>query len=219
MEIQKLITQINRTIMRNRKIEYIVIHYTANNGDTAKSNCKYFETVNRQASAHYFVDENSVWQCVEDKDASWHVGGAKKYYNGSRNINSIGIEVCSRKDKSDKYYFKDETVNNAIELTKELMKKYKIDADHVVRHYDVTRKVCPEPFVRDETKWHDFLNKLVEKEKEEMRYQTLNEVPEYAKTTIQKLIDKKILNGNNDGLDLSEDMIRILVINDRAGIY
>ncbi len=218
MEIQKLITKINRKIMSNRKIEYIVIHYTANNGDTAKNNCKYFEIVNRQASAHYFVDENSIWQCVEEKDVAWHCG-AKKYYSACRNSNSIGIELCSRKDKNGKYYFKDETIKNAIELTKELMKKYNIDINHVIRHYDVTRKVCPEPFVRDETKWHDFLNELVEKEEEEMRYQKIEEVPEYAKSTIQKLIDKKILNGNDKGLDLSEDMVRMLVMNDRAGIY
>ena len=52
-----------------------------------------------------------------------------------------------------------------------------------------------------------------------MRYQKLHEVPGYAKDTIQRLIGKGILKGNENGLDLSEDMIRILVINDRAGLY
>ncbi len=56
-------------------------------------------------------------------------------------------------------------------------------------------------------------------EEEEMRYQKIEEIPEYAKSTIQKLINKKILKGNDNGLDLSEDMIRMFVINDRVGLY
>lgn len=51
------------------------------------------------------------------------------------------------------------------------------------------------------------------------RYQTLDETPTYAKATVQKLMDKDYLMGKTTGLDLSEDMIRMLVINDRAGIY
>ena len=43
-------------------IKYIVVHYTANNGDTAAGNGNYFSSPNRKASAHYFVDENSVVQ-------------------------------------------------------------------------------------------------------------------------------------------------------------
>lgn len=65
----------------------------------------------------------------------------------------------------------------------------------------------------------DWLEYVDETEDKEMRYQNIEEIPKYAKETIQKLIDKKILKGNENGLDLSEDMIRILVINDRAGIY
>lgn len=61
--------------------------------------------------------------------------------------------------------------------------------------------------------------KPLKKEVKKRRYNTIDEVPEYAKETIQKLIDKKILLGNENGLDLSEDMIRILVFNDRAKFY
>ena len=51
------------------------------------------------------------------------------------------------------------------------------------------------------------------------RYNTIDNVPDWAKPTIGKLIDKGLLNGNGDALDLSFDMIRILVINDRAGVF
>ena len=57
------------------------------------------------------------------------------------------------------------------------------------------------------------------KEDVEMRYNTLAEVPDWAKATISKLIDKKLLTGDGNKLDLSLDMIRIFVINDRAGLY
>ena len=59
-----------------------------------------------------------------------------------------------------------------------------------------------------------------EQEESEMRFNTIEEVPGYAKETIQKLVDNGLLSGKKDGsLDLSEDMIRMLVINDRAGLY
>lgn len=56
-------------------------------------------------------------------------------------------------------------------------------------------------------------------EQNEMRYNTVEECPGWAKDTIQKLVDKGYLNGNGTGLDLSYDMVRLLVINDRAGLY
>ena len=60
-----------------------------------------------------------------------------------------------------------------------------------------------------------------EKEDEEMRYNTVDDVPEWARPTIQKMIDKGLLGGTSgkDSLDLSLDMIRVFVINDRAGLY
>ena len=58
-----------------------------------------------------------------------------------------------------------------------------------------------------------------EEEEKKMRYNTVQECPEWARKTIQKLVDKGYLNGNAEGLNLSEDMIRMFVINDRAGVY
>ena len=80
MEIKKLLTKVNFNKLANRKIKYIVIHYTGNCGDSAINNCKYFEKVNRNSSAHYFVDETNIYQCVEDSDVAWHCG--VDYSNG-----------------------------------------------------------------------------------------------------------------------------------------
>lgn len=151
---------------RTDSIKYIVIHYTANNGDTAKNNLDYFaNNQNLSASAHYFVDENEVCRSVNDVDTAYHCGAKTYKHKYCRNSNSIGIELCSRKDSKGKYYFKDETVTRAVALTKELMQKYNIPVENVIRHYDVTGKICPAPMVNDEKLWKEFLARLSEKKK------------------------------------------------------
>ena len=176
MEINKLIAHSsNFTKGRKQKIQFIVVHYTANNGDLAKSNCSYFKSPNRNASAHYFVDEKEIWQSVEDNNTAWHCGTSGRYYhNKCRNDNAIGIELCSEKDSKGNYYFNKETINNAIELTKMLMKKYNIPIENVIRHYDVTRKVCPAPFVNNNVAWNNFKNSL--KENDYMKVKRVVEV-------------------------------------------
>ena len=157
LKIQKKITEINFTPVANKRNMWIIIHYVGA-VSTAKANAQYFQKVNRKASANYFVDENEIWQVVEDKDAAWHIG-ATKYYNSARNTNSIGIEMCCKRSGT-KWYFEPQTVKNTIELTKYLMKKYNIPIERVARHYDCTGKICPEPFVRDEYAWQEFLKKV-----------------------------------------------------------
>ena len=67
-------------------------------------------------------------------------------------------------------------------------------------------------------------------EVEEVRFNTLGEVPEWARPTIERLIDfcecrnlpRGVLTGNNSdgtGLDLSLDMVRTFVVLDRAGVF
>ena len=133
-------------------IKYIVIHYTANDGDTDEANANYFASRIIKASAHYFVDDNSVTQSVPDNYVAWSVGGSKysnckttgggKYYTKCTNSNSISIELCDTK-KDGKIYPTKKTIDNAIELTRKLMKQYNIPSTNVIRHFDVTGKTCP----------------------------------------------------------------------------
>ena len=58
-----------------------------------------------------------------------------------------------------------------------------------------------------------------DKEVEEVRYNTVEECPSWAQETIQKLVNKGYLDGTGQGLDLSHDMVRTLVILDRAGNF
>lgn len=222
MNIKQYFTQVNYTPSTNKQNKYIVIHYTANNGDTAQGNANYFYSINRNASANYFVDENEIVQVVPDNYIAWHCGAKSYVHPYCRNNNSIGIELCSRKDSNGSYYFKDEVVNNSIQLVVFLMKKYDIPVENVIRHYDVTKKLCPLPFV-DTTAWNNYIIRLknefsgsnLDDNKEvEYLYQNINEVPEWGKNTIKKLVDKGCFADVNK-LSLTDEMLRVFVIMDR----
>lgn len=215
----------NFRVGRTQPVRYIVMHYTANNGDTAKNNCDYYHRVGGLgASAHYFCDEYGVMQSVRGGDTAWHCGaeaGQRYWHPECRNGNSIGIEMCSRKRADGSYYIKPETVANAAALAKDIMQRYGIDTDHVLRHYDVTGKRCPMPWVDDPAQWTAFKDMLVPKstttdeedEDDMVRYNKIEDVPDWAQDTVRALVDAGALGGVGGGnLDLSMDMIRGLVV-------
>ena len=212
----------NYRVGRTRPVQYIVMHYTANNGDTAQNNCDYYHRVGGlQASAHYFVDEYGVMQSVHEDDTAWHCGARAYWHPECRNANSIGIEMCSRKRADGSYYIKPETVANAAALAKDIMQRYGIDTDHVLRHYDVTGKRCPMPWVDDPDQWMAFKDMLTPKntttveEDDDMatRYNSVNELPEWAQEEAQRLVDRGALLGDEHGnLDVTMDMLRTMIV-------
>ena len=205
---------------RTQPVRYIVMHYTANNGDTARNNCDYYHRVGGlQASAHYFCDEHGAMQSVRECDTAWHCGARAYWHPECRNGNSIGIEMCSRKRADGSYYIKPETVANAAALAREIMQRYGIDTDHVLRHYDVTGKRCPMPWVDDPAQWTAFKDTLTlgrtnEEEDENMvKYKTIDDVPEWYRSEVQELMDAGALKGTGNGaLDISEDVVRGAII-------
>ena len=221
---------------REFPINWICLHFTANNGDTAQNNADYFAREGGlNASAHYFVDTERIVQSVKDSDTAWHCGRERggSYYNDCRNANSIGIEMCSV-IRNGVYVIPEETMKRAAKLTRELMAKYHIPVSRVCRHYDVTHKNCPEPWVRNPKLWEKFKTMLTE-EVEDMTeaqtraiakqeiskvYNSVAECPAWAKDTVQKLVNKGFLHGDENGkLALTTDLLRLLVINDRAHLY
>lgn len=141
VNITKDLTKVNFTKYPNRQIKYIVIHYTAGANDKAWQNANYFRNEFRGASAHYFVDETSIYQVVDDKDVAWSVGknyGTNNLFGTVTNYNSISIEMCGTNSAVGP-----KTFDTTVELTKQLMKKYNIPANNVYRHYDVCSKQCP----------------------------------------------------------------------------
>ena len=120
------------------------------------------------------MDANSIYQSVPDLRVAWAVGGGKypscpqtgggTLYNICRNTNSISIELCDTK-RDGTYAPASETVKAALELTRELMAKYNIPQKNVIRHFDVTGKLCPAYWAGRENaaKWKtEFWDKLAE---------------------------------------------------------
>ena len=153
--ITRRISRYNYSSRKGNSIKYIVLHYTGNKQDSAEGNANYFNGGDRNASAHYFVDNNSIYQVVEESNAAWSVGDGYGRY-GITNYNSINIEMCT----SGNYNVSEETENNAIDLVKTLMAKYGVSIDRVVRHYDASRKVCPNWNGNNWARWSNFKNKL-----------------------------------------------------------
>lgn len=172
----------NTTVKTNRKIDFIVLHYTAGTTSkkgTAQASAIYFGRPAAKASADFIVDDEEIVQYngnIENRYC-WAVGGSKyknksnslsgKFYNICKNNNSINIEMCSNKKNTttlkvtdEDWYLTDKTIANAVKLTKYLMKKYNIPIDHVIMHSMVTGKWCPQPWSKNEAaleSWYKFL--------------------------------------------------------------
>ena len=165
--------------------KYIVVHYFGALG-TAAGVAEWFKNPQAQASAHYVVDEGeTIYRCVKETDTAWHCGDGQKH-PVCRNWNSVGIEIRPRKLNFKRiaacdadWFFDKRALDNAEWLIRRLMKQYKIPAGNILRHYDVSGKLCPRPFVGDDTnsyyhttgnwQWEKFLerfdNEVVEKSK------------------------------------------------------
>ena len=192
------------------QIRYLVYHYTGNDGDKAANNAKYFQNNIVKASAHYFVDDTTVWRSVPDLKVAWSVGGSK-YANADKtgggtmygiitNTNSISIEMCDT-IRNGVYQASESTLVNAAELGRELMEKYGIPIENVYRHFDVTGKHCPSYLVNAQ-KWAEFKKRL------EVKIMDNTSSPAH-KEGVEWAIATGILTGNSDGdLMLSQPVTR-----------
>ena len=180
---------------RTQPIEYIVVHYTANTGDTAQNNLDYFARTKTGTSAHYFVDENEVCQSVQDTDTAWHCGSNNPRHPYCRNANSIGVEMCNSVGS-----VPEAVRDRTAAFVRQKMKEYGLDVNHVLRHYDVTGKRCPAPWVDNPAEWMEF-KKMLE-EDDDMSYEQFEQymnrylternakpADDWAKPYIQEAID------------------------------
>ena len=161
------------------RIEWIVVHYTGmvvtqGDPDTA---ARAIVRSSRSASTHYLVGDRVV-QLLPVKYAAYHVGAKDDgklipCYNG----NSIGVDLCeckldcsSSSVSCNDWYFTPQTLANGARLIAYLAQEYGIPTDHIVRHYDVTHKRCPRPFVgtdinaytgqTHESAWREFVRTI-----------------------------------------------------------
>lgn len=132
-----------RTGTKLTDIKNIVIHYVGNPNTTAQNNRDYYDKPDTEVSSHFVIGLNGeVIQCVplDEKSAA----------SNNRNKDTISIEVC-HPDKTGK--FNDQTYDSLIKLTSWLLEKTGLDENDVIRHYDITGKLCPLYYVNNESAW------------------------------------------------------------------
>ncbi len=132
----------NYTVGRQgNRISKIVVHYTGTEA-SAHNNLLYFSRSSAGASAHYFIDrDGTVRQSVSEGDTAWHAG------HWATNLCSVGIEVVS--GGAD---YTEAQINALAALVADIRARCGVSADDVIRHYDVTGKLCPAPYV-SASKW------------------------------------------------------------------
>lgn len=150
---------------KGNKIEWIVVHYPVAPGCNASWCKEYYERDKVTESAHYAVSQCETVSIVPCSLAAFHCatkgkdksGNPIKVYCSANNYNSIGIDLMDNKIcrktlsvKDTDWYIPEATLDRASYLIAYLMKQYNIDIDHVIRHYEVTKKNCPRPLVGDD---------------------------------------------------------------------
>ena len=162
MNLTKSTSTHNTTKCPGRAIAWIAIHFAANTNSRPRAALNvagWFKNPACAASADFIVDDATAVQYNPDprNRYCWAVGG-RKYPNSKggalygvvTNRNSISVEISSTsktgqvlKENDPGWSFTDAVLDRAAELVQYLMKEYGVDADHVVRHYDVSGKLCP----------------------------------------------------------------------------
>lgn len=143
----------SRTGDKLRRVNDIVIHYVGNEGSTAQANRDYFDSSKSTVSSHFVVGlSGEVIQCVPLDE--------KSSASNERNRDTISIEVC-HPDASGK--FNDVTYQRVVELTAWLCSEFGLDEDDVIRHYDVTGKLCPLYYVEHEDAWEQLKEDVKER--------------------------------------------------------
>lgn len=131
-------------------VKNIVIHYVGNPGTSAQNNRDYFANEGTNVNAHFVVGlEGEIIQCIplyERSSASNH-----------RNKDTISIEVCHPDAGGE---FNEATRNSLIKLTAWLCQICELNEKDVIRHYDITGKMCPIYYVNNESEWEDLLNDI-----------------------------------------------------------
>lgn len=134
-------------------VKGIVVHYTANPGTSAMANRNYFESrkgekeaAANKVSSHYIIGiTGKIVQCIPENEIA--------YASNNRNGDTISIECC-HPDSSGK--FTQKTYDSLVHLTSYLCDKYEIEPNNIIRHYDVTKKLCPKYYVKNPNKWRQF---------------------------------------------------------------
>ena len=218
----------NRPCYTNNPIA-IIVHYTANynKGSNALAHTKYVSrdyikkdgkvyeingvTPFVYGCAHVYIDNISAYRVIPYNEYAPAAGDtqlpknngyngqtkiAKEVFNHKQNYMSIQYELCINGDGD-----WNKTVDNAIEIIARDMIKYNIPIEHVYRHYDLTGKICPKPFVDNPKDWERFINRLDNKIKELKGDFMFKDIKgHYAEKYIEAVAKTGLMVGDGNGI-------------------
>ena len=213
---------------RNHKIDTITIHCMAANM-TVEACGSWFSNPAAQASSNYGIDsDGKIALYVDEQNRSWATSSAANDHR------AVTIEVANTLAK-EPYPISDAAYNSLIALLVNICQRNgipkllwqanknligQVDNQNMTVHRWFAPKSCPgETLYNLHTQIANHVNQKLQqnqKEEQQMRYNTLEEIPDWGKPTVQKLLDNDLLAGNGQSLDLSLDMLRLLVILDRV---
>lgn len=166
-----VVNKYSRPAFKLLGVKGIVIHWTANPGGTDTGHKTFFDGSDggggRYAGCHFFVDKDSATLIIPLDEVAYHANDmacripklmatASYYKNGNANLTTIGIEMCVEKDGT----IHPDTISRTVELTSHLCTFYKLETDDIYRHFDITGKNCPAPWVQNPQLFVDFKNRV-----------------------------------------------------------
>lgn len=193
------------------KVTKIAIHYVGNPNSSALANRNYFESLSKskktKASSHYIIGlDGEIIRCIPENEQSICTNSANPY--------ALSIECC-HPDSTGK--FNDATYNALVELCVDICKRYGLNPlVDIIRHYDVTGKICPKWFVDNPREWDlfkskvkvgiDTLNKI--NEVADMIYKDDSQISKWANTAVYDMRDKGIMIGSDNEFNPKGEVTR-----------
>ena len=185
-------------------------------------------------TARYFAHavlqaDGTVYQLLPWEMRGWHCGG-------SANSTHIGVEMTEPSAGMTHDEAAEQiagTYRTAMELFAALCKKYGLDPVQdgvIIGHAEGHRRGVASNHADPELLWQqhhtgctmdgfrrDVAEAMAKGDREEVpdmpRYDSVAEMPQWARADAQRLIDRGALQGNTDGkLDVSEDMLRTMIV-------
>jgi N-acetylmuramoyl-L-alanine amidase len=202
--------EFSRPAVKLLGVKGIVMHWTATPGATDTNEHDFFDGKDggggRYASAHFFIDRDSATLIIPLDEVAYHANdhpckvdklqaSANYYKGGGANLTSIGVEMCVEKDGT----IHGSTVKRAEQVVAELCNRYKLNPlTDIYRHYDITGKNCPAPWVSHPELFNQFkkdVNTIVHPPKPAVKVATSTYAIEKNDTFWSIEADKKLKHG------------------------
>lgn len=220
------------------RLQAIVVHYPANPGADALDHHEYFDDtiieIGRYAGAHIFTDRFRALELIPLNEGSFGAndgGNASlkipalrasdsryptRTGDGNANLLTIHIEMCQEADGS----IHPDTIERTrlvIKMLQERFPQLQDTKNRVVRHFDVTGKLCPRPFVEDDKRWQAFLESIDKPEKEafqlaeSVKVKDVNKLSTWAERSWKELVKNGYLDGTRPGADLTREEFSVVL--------